>query len=94
MSGPISETWSAAHLQVTELLSKLLSTLRDHGYNPSNHISYDRSGNHLVLDTKLLQQHPDLDALYREYLDACARRDKSLKEVQQLPKIDLGFSNE
>ncbi|WP_026962360.1 hypothetical protein [Alicyclobacillus herbarius] len=94
MSAPISERWSTAHLKVTKLLSKLLSVLRDHGYNPSHHIAYDKSGNHLILDEDILKRHSDVEALYREYLDACAERDRSLEEIQHLPKVDLGFKEE
>jgi uncharacterized protein (UPF0297 family) len=94
MTAPISESWSSAHLKVTELLSELLSVLRDRGYNPSHHISYDRTGNHILLEEDILRRHPDVSALYDRYLAACTERDEALQEVQRLPKVDLGFEQE
>ncbi len=84
-----SEEWSNAHITVNALLSEMLNTLRDHGYNPGYHVSYDRMEQHLVIDEKTLQQHPQLIEQYNAYLSACQRRDKALKQIQQSPGLRL-----
>ncbi|MCL6548233.1 MAG: hypothetical protein K6T30_04910 [Alicyclobacillus sp.] len=86
-----SEAWSNAHLMVNELLSKLLNTLRDLGYNPSLHIRYDHDEHRLLVDGDILARHPELQALYHRYCEACDRRDEALRQIQAMPKIDLGF---
>ncbi|SFU36711.1 hypothetical protein [Alicyclobacillus macrosporangiidus] len=86
-----SEEWSRAHHRVNELLSLLLNTLRDLGYNPSYHISYDHDEHHVRLDDQLLRQHPQLMAVYRDYVAACRERSVAVQRIQELPKMDLGF---
>lgn len=86
-----SEEWSKAHLAVNDLLSRLLNELRDLGYNPSYHVSYDRSMQHLMIDADLLAKHPSLKQLYADYVSACDARDAAVEKIQQSPKVDLGF---
>ena len=86
-----SEDWSKAHMAVNDFLSELLNALRDHNYNPSLHISYDREEHHLVVDPVVLNKHGDIKELYHQYLDACRLRDVALEQIQNLPKLDLGF---
>lgn len=86
-----SEEWSKAHLAVNDLLSQLLNELRDLGYNPGYHVSYDRSMQHLMIDSDLLAKHESLRQLYSEYVTACDTRDAAVEKIQQSPKVDLGF---
>lgn len=86
-----SEAWSSAHLKVNDLLSLVLNALRDCGYNPSNHITYDKGEHHLVLDPVVLNKHDDIKSLYLDYLDACNERDAAIDVIQALPKLDIGF---
>ena len=86
-----TEQWSAAHLAVTDLMTELLSLLRDKGYNPSNHISYDRTEHHLMLEAQIPAQHSDVKSVYDAYLEACRKRDDELDQVKDMPKTNLGF---
>ncbi|MCL6592782.1 MAG: hypothetical protein K6T31_02290 [Alicyclobacillus sp.] len=86
-----SAEWSQAHQRVNELLSDLLNTLRDLGYNPSYHLSYDHAEHHIRLDHQVLTEHPELSSVYEAYIAACARRNQAVQRIQQLPKRDLGF---
>ncbi|RIV28776.1 hypothetical protein D2Q93_01930 [Alicyclobacillaceae bacterium I2511] len=86
-----SEEWGNAHITVNTLLSEVLNTLRDHGYNPGYHVSYDRMEQHLVIEDKILQQVPRLSEQYSAYLSACQRRDKALTEIQQVPKLRVNL---
>ncbi|QSO49091.1 hypothetical protein [Alicyclobacillus mengziensis] len=86
-----SEQWSKSHLVVNELLSQLLNQLRDLGYNPSYHISYDRKEQHLTIDSLLLDKHDSLKQLFDEYVEACNARDAAVEKIQEAPKVDLGF---
>ncbi|WAH35815.1 hypothetical protein [Alicyclobacillus dauci] len=86
-----SEDWSSAHFMVNDSLSALLNSLRDNGYNPSLHISYDREEHHLKVDPVVLNKHEDVKRIYLKYLEACNARDQAVEEIQQLPKLDLGF---
>ncbi|WP_067619522.1 hypothetical protein [Alicyclobacillus acidiphilus] len=91
MSTHRSEAWSDAHFQVNEALGNLLNQLRDHGYNPSLHISYDKEEHHLVVDPIILHKHESVKQVYLTYLDACRARDSAVEQIQELPKLDLGF---
>lgn len=86
-----SEDWSNAHTAVNDALTELLNALRDHGYNPSLHISYDRAEHHLLVDPIVLNKHSNIKQLFLRYLDACALRDAAVQRIQELPKLDLGF---
>jgi hypothetical protein len=86
-----SEEWTKSHFVVNDLLSELLNQIRNLGYNPSYHISYDHTECHLLVDEELLKKHPELAETYQRYLEACARRDEAVRSIQKLPKIDLGF---
>jgi len=86
-----SDQWSNAHLNVNDILTNLLNALRDLGYNPSLHISYDKAEHHLLLDTEILDKHANIATLYDNYLSACNQRDAAVDEIQKLPKLDLGF---
>ncbi|QQE80291.1 hypothetical protein [Alicyclobacillus sp. SO9] len=86
-----TEQWSVSHLAVTDLMTQLLGLLRDKGYNPSNHISYDRRNHHLLLDQQVTAGNPDIRSMYNAYLEACRKRDEELEQVKQMPKTDLGF---
>lgn len=86
-----SETWSDAHFQVKDALEDLLNQLRDNGYNPSLHISYDKQEHHLLVDPVVLHKHETVKERYLTYLDACRARDHAVEEIQSLPKLDLGF---
>lgn len=86
-----SEEWSRAHLVVHDLLSQILNQLRDLGYNPGYHITYNRTEQHLMLADDILRKHPELKVLYNSYLKAVEERDEALERVQQAPKVDLGF---
>jgi hypothetical protein len=86
-----SEDWSSAHFLVNDALTELLNELRDHGYNPSLHISYDREEHRLKVDPVILNKHDDVKYIYLKYLDACNARDAAVEEIQALPKLDLGF---
>lgn len=86
-----SEEWSKAHLTVNDLLSQLLNELRDLGYNPSYHVSYDNTEGHLTIDADLLAKHASLKSLFDKYVEACTSRDEAVEKIQQEPKIDLGF---
>lgn len=86
-----SENWSSAHFDVNDVLGQLLNTLRDHGYNPSHHISYDPQEHHLKVDPVVLNKHDDVKDIYLRYLDACTARDTAVEQIQALPKLDLGF---
>lgn len=86
-----TEEWSDAHFAVNELLSKLLNELRDAGYNPSFHISYDREEHHLLLDKDVLAKHPSIAETYDAYLTACDHRDQAVENIQLQPKLDIGF---
>ncbi|GGI98798.1 hypothetical protein GCM10010885_05350 [Alicyclobacillus cellulosilyticus] len=86
-----SDEWSNAHLAVNDCLSRLLNTLRDLGYNPSLHISYDQDEQHIVVDPELRRRHPEVEAAYQEYVSYCRLRDAALRQIQELPKVDLGF---
>lgn len=68
------EYQSHAHLEVTELLNVLMNQLRDHGYNPSNHLFYGSSEQHMVLDEEISNSHPDIAETYTQYLNACRYR--------------------
>jgi hypothetical protein len=87
-----SEEWSNAHLEVNELLSQLLNAMRDCGYNPSQHISYDHEHYHVIVDQDVLDHHPRINQLYGRYLAACKKRDEAMQQIQSLPKVDLGLS--
>lgn len=86
-----SDDWTRAHFMVNEHLGTLLNTLRDHGYNPSLHITYDKQEHHLTLDPVILNKHDDVKKIYLEYLTACNQRDEAVEDIQSLPKLDLGF---
>jgi hypothetical protein len=86
-----SEQWSKAHLAVNDILNQLLNQLRDLGYNPSYHISYDRKEQHLIIDSVLLEKHGALKQLFDEYVQACIARDTAVEKIQEAPKVDLGF---
>lgn len=86
-----SEEWSKTHLWVNDLLGQLLNQLRDLGYNPSYHISYDRAEQHLMLESDLLDKHLALRETYLQYVDACAARDAAVEKIQLTSKVDLGF---
>jgi hypothetical protein len=90
----INENWSDAHLAVTNLMTALLNILRDLGYNPSHHISYNQMDQHLVLDESVVKRHAEVESAYEKYLKACEERQLELERVQQLPKLDIGFSAE
>jgi hypothetical protein len=89
-----SEEWGKSHFIVNDLLEQLLNELRNLGYNPSFHITYDHAEHHLLLDEALLNKHQQLANKYQEYLTACARRDEAVRTIQALPKIDLGFESQ
>ncbi|QRF24743.1 hypothetical protein FY534_10410 [Alicyclobacillus sp. TC] len=89
-----SEEWTKAHIQVNDNLNRLLGALRDYGYNPNLHISYDREEHHLQVDPAILNKHPDIKMLFLDYLSACRERDAALDKIQQLPKMDLGFQQQ
>ncbi|GMA49552.1 hypothetical protein GCM10025857_09090 [Alicyclobacillus contaminans] len=89
-----SEEWTKSHFQVNELLSQLLNEIRNLGYNPSHHVSYDNMEHHLLIDQDLLDKYPSLQDIFNKYLSACARRDEAVRNIQSLPKIDLGFAQE
>jgi hypothetical protein len=89
-----SEDWSQAHIQVNDQLNHLLRGMRDYGYNPSLHISYDKEEHHLQVDPVVISKHSDLKRIYLEYLDACKARDAAVHRIQSLPKLDLGFSDQ
>lgn len=86
-----SEQWSKAHLAATDLLNELLHVVRDHGYNPSHHISYDGHEHHILMDDELVKNHKAIADAYEKYKEACAKREDELEQVQELPKVDLGF---
>ncbi|WAH40830.1 hypothetical protein NZD89_21430 [Alicyclobacillus fastidiosus] len=86
-----SEDWSNAHFLVNDVLGALLQSLRDHGYNPSLHLTYDREEHHLLVDPVILNKHDDVKRIYLEYVDACNTRDDAVERIQSLPKLDLGF---
>lgn len=86
-----SDAWSNAHFTVNEVLGELLNSLRDNGYNPSLHISYDREEHHLKVDPVVLNKHQDVKRIYLQYLEACNTRDDAVENIQSLPKLDLGF---
>jgi uncharacterized protein (UPF0297 family) len=86
-----SENWSFAHTAVNDALTELLNVLRDNGYNPSLHISYDRHEHRLMVDPVVLNKHPDVKSIYLRYIDACKLRDEAVEAIQELPKLDLGF---
>ncbi len=90
----INENWTDAHLNVTNHMTALLNVIRDLGYNPSHHISYDRTNQHLVLEDELVQKHREIASAYEAYLKACDDRQAELERVQKLPKLDIGFSAE
>jgi retron-type reverse transcriptase len=89
-----SEEWTQSHFLVNDLLSELLNEIRNLGYNPSHHVSYDNVEHHLLVDETLLEQHSKLRNIFQKYLDACARRDQAVRNIQALPKLDLGFAQE
>jgi hypothetical protein len=89
MSVMRSEQWTDAHLAANEVLAQLLNQLRDLGYNPSQHISYDRETNHVVVESELLNQHPELKPVYDAYVAACERRYQALQAIQAMPKQKL-----
>lgn len=91
MSTHQSADWSNAHTHVNDVLTELLNALRDHSYNPSLHITYDRHEHHLLLDPVLLNKHSDVKQIYLRYLDACKVRDVEVERIQELPKLDIGF---
>lgn len=86
-----SEAWSNAHFLVNEFLTQLLNRVRDNGYNPSLHISYDQEEHQLRLDPIILNKHDDIKQIYLQYVEACNTRDNAVEEIQSLPKLDLGF---
>lgn len=86
-----SDEWSDAHFAVHDLLNQLMNLLRDKGYNPSYHISYDRAEQHLLLEHSILEKHPDVAKTYEQYLAACSIRDEALEHIQEQPKLDIGF---
>lgn len=86
-----SEAWTNAHFTVNDLVSELLNELRNLGYNPGFHISYDHEEHHIVIDSELMKKHPSLAEKFEHYLDACAKRDQTIEDIQNLPKLDLGF---
>lgn len=86
-----SEDWTRAHFLVNDFLGNLLNSVRDHGYNPSHHISYDNQEHHLTLDPVILNKHDDIKNIYLQYLSACNQRDEAVEGIQTLPKLDLGF---
>jgi hypothetical protein len=86
-----SEEWSHTHFAVNDLLAELLNELRNLGYNPSYHISYNQSEHHIVVDPEALNQHPKLSDLFQAYVEACTKRDDAVEKIQSMPKIDLGF---
>lgn len=86
-----SDEWSDAHFAVHDLLNQLMNLLRDKGYNPSYHISYNRAEQHLLLEQNILDRHPDVAETYGLYLAACALREEALDHIQQQPKLDIGF---
>lgn len=86
-----SEDWSIAHVQVNDALGELLNCMRDNGYNPSLHISYDQEEHHLDVDPVILNKHAHVKDIYRKYLEACQARDEAVEQIQALPKLDLGF---
>ncbi|GLG00039.1 hypothetical protein C7445_10473 [Alicyclobacillus sacchari] len=88
-----SDSWSNAHFRVKDALAALLNEMRDCGYNPSLHISYDANEHHLLVDPVILHKHPSIKRVYLEYLDACHARDTAVEDIQSLPKLDLGFTN-
>jgi hypothetical protein len=92
MSTHQSTDWSNAHANVNDALAELLNALRDHQYNPSLHITYDRHEHHLLLDPVVLNKHVDVKTIYLKYLDACKLRDVAVDRIQELPKLDIGFS--
>lgn len=91
MSTHRSDHWSQAHLIVNDKLTEMLNALRDLGYNPSLHISYDKDEHRLQVDEAILNQHLQIRNLYIEYTEACVERDIAVAEIKQLPKLDLGF---
>ena len=86
-----SEEWSDAQISVNHALSSLLNTLRDLGYNPNLHVSYDKSEHVLVVDGELLENHPEAQEAYKTYLATCQQRDEAVERIQAMPKTDLGF---
>jgi hypothetical protein len=86
-----SEEWSKSHMMVTDLLGNLLNEIRDLGYNPSYHVSYDKQEHHLLIDSELLNKHSHLQSSYEAYIAACRQRDEAVQKIQQAPKLDLGF---
>lgn len=86
-----SNAWTDAHFAVHDLLNSLLNLLRDKGYNPSYHISYDSAEQHLLLQDDILSKHPEIAATYEKYLAACAARDEALAQIEAQPKLDIGF---
>lgn len=93
MSNLSSEQWSNAHIAANDLLTELLSQMRDLGYNPSLHISYDRMNHHVVLDEELVSKHETLAQIFNKYLEACNMRTEALTDIQAAPKLDIGFGN-
>jgi retron-type reverse transcriptase len=89
-----SEEWTKSHFLVNDLLSELLNEIRNLGYNPSQHVSYDNVEHHLLVDEALLEQHAQLRNIFEKYLEACARRAQAVRNIQALPKLDLGFAQE
>ncbi|MDQ0190596.1 hypothetical protein JI721_02850 [Alicyclobacillus cycloheptanicus] len=86
-----TDEWTDAHFAVNERLTQLLNQLRDAGYNPSFHISYDHMEHHLIVDHDILEKHPNIAETYDQYLAACATRDQAVENIQAQPKLDLGF---
>lgn len=86
-----SQEWSKSQFAVNDLLSALLNEIRDQGYNPSHHISYDHKESHIVVDKELLTKHASIQECFTKYVEACSQRDAALESIQGLDKVDLGF---
>lgn len=91
MTGSPSEEWSDAQVAVNEALAFLLNTLRDLGYNPNLHVTYDKAEHLLLVDDKVLANHPEAKAAYATYVATCERRDDAVEKIQDMPKTNLGF---
>ncbi|OFW81144.1 MAG: hypothetical protein A2201_08060 [Alicyclobacillus sp. RIFOXYA1_FULL_53_8] len=86
-----STQWSDAQLNVNAALASLLNTLRDLGYNPNLHITYDKSEHLLLVHESILAAHQAARDAYGVYVDACERRDEAVAKIQEMPKTQLGF---
>lgn len=91
MSRSPSEEWSDAQISVNQALASLLNTLRDLGYNPNLHVTYDKAEHLLVVDEEILTNHNEANDAYQSYLAMCNKRDEAVRMIQDLPKTDLGF---